>query len=57
MTLQPLFSPKMGVIYLILTFVGAVILNDELTLMWVILGAVCLITGVIGVYLTIVRNR
>jgi hydroxyethylthiazole kinase-like sugar kinase family protein len=56
MTLEPL-SPKMGAVYLIMAFTGAVILNGELSLMWVITGGVCLITGIVGVYLTIVRNR
>ncbi len=57
MTLSPLLSPKMGIVYLILLIAGAVILNDELSLMWVILGGVCLVTGIVGIYLTIVRNR
>ena len=57
MTLSPLLSPKMGFVYLILLIAGAVILNDELSLMWVILGGICLVTGIVGIYLTIVRNR
>jgi hypothetical protein len=57
MTLSPLLSPKMGFVYFALLIAGAVILNDELSLMWVILGGVCLVTGIVGIYLTIVRNR
>lgn len=57
MTISPLFSPKMGIVYLLMIITGANILNDELTIMWVILGGVCLVTGIIGVYLTIVKNR
>lgn len=57
MTISPLLSPKMGFVYFLMVFAGAKILNDELTLMWVILGGVCLVTGIVGVYLTIVKNR
>ena len=56
MTLSPMFSPKMGLIYFLLLFIGAVVLNNSHATTWIILGGFMLGIGVVGVFFSIVNN-
>ncbi|HMX84134.1 MAG TPA: hypothetical protein PL173_11675 [Saprospiraceae bacterium] len=56
MTLSPMFSPKMGLIYFLLLFIGAVVLNNSFATPWIILGGTMLVIGMVGVFFSIVNN-
>lgn len=56
MTLSPMFSPKMGLIYFLLLFIGAVVLNNSHATPWIILGGSMLVVGMVGVFFSIVNN-
>lgn len=51
-----MFSPKMGLIYFLLLFIGAVVLNNSHATPWIILGGFMLGIGMVGVFFSIVNN-
>lgn len=51
-----MFSPKMGLIYFLLLFIGAVVLNNSHATPWIILGGFMLVIGMVGVFFSIVNN-
>lgn len=51
-----MFNPKMGVIYFLLLFIGAVILNNSFATAWIIVGGTMVVIGIVGVFFSIVNN-
>lgn len=51
-----MFNPKMGIIYFLLLFIGAIILNNSFATPWIVVGGIMVVVGMVGVYFTIVNN-
>ena len=51
-----MFSPKMGLIYFLLLFIGAIVLNNSHAMPWIIFGGVMLVVGIVGVFFSIINN-
>jgi hypothetical protein len=52
-----MFSPKAGIAYILLVFIGAIILNNTDKTMWVITAGTSIVVGLFGIFFTIVNNR
>lgn len=55
--INPMFSPKMAALYLLMIMAGAIIIDGAESVITVIIGSAILVSGMIGCFYTIVRNR
>lgn len=52
-----MFSPQMAALYLILIMFGAIVLDDAQGLLAKIIGSAMIVSGMVGCFFTIIRNR
>lgn len=57
MKINPMFSPQMAALYLILIMFGAIVLDDAQGLLAKIIGSAMIVSGMVGCFFTIIRNR
>lgn len=55
--INPMFSPKMAALYLIMIMFGAILIDGSQSLLPVIIGGLMVVAGMVGCYFTIILNR